>query len=59
VHDGDVVLADGDGVVVVPAQVEARVLELALARARSESQVLDALLSGAKLAEVWQRWGVL
>ena len=59
VSSGDLVLADADGVVVVPAAVEVRTLELALARARAESQVLAALLSGAKLAEVWQRWGIL
>jgi len=59
VGQGDLVLADADGVVVVPGRVEAEVLGRALDRARDEGQVRDALLAGARLDVVWQRWGVL
>lgn len=59
VAPGDLVLADDDGVVVVPAAVEAEVLGLAVARATAERSVLAELLDGASLREVWERWHVL
>jgi regulator of RNase E activity RraA len=55
----DLVVADGDGVVVVPAASEAEVLRLAIERATAESAVLAELLAGASLREVWDRWHVL
>ncbi len=59
VAPGDLVLADDDGVVVVPRPAEARVLRLAVDRATAESAVLQELLAGASLREVWDRWHVL
>lgn len=59
VQPGDLVLADEDGVVVVPHNAEEEVLALAVQRAQAETGVLDELLAGGTLAQVWQRWGVL
>lgn len=59
VAPGDLVVADGDGVVVVPQDAEAEVLALAVTRATAESAVLEELLAGASLREVWDRWHVL
>jgi 4-hydroxy-4-methyl-2-oxoglutarate aldolase len=59
VAEGDLVVADADGIVVVPAAVEGPVLERAAARATAESTVLAELLAGASLREVWDRWHVL
>jgi regulator of RNase E activity RraA len=59
VAPGDLVLGDDDGVVVVPAAVEAETLRRAVARATAESSVLAELLAGASLREVWDRWHVL
>ena len=59
IRQGDLVLADLDGVVVVPHGVETEVLGSAVRRASDEGKVLGALRAGARLAEVWQRWGVL
>ncbi|MGV8895234.1 MAG: RraA family protein [Rhodoglobus sp.] len=56
---GDLVMADDDGVVVVPADREAEVLSLARDRASRESTVLSELLSGQSLREVWDRHRVL
>jgi 4-hydroxy-4-methyl-2-oxoglutarate aldolase len=56
---GDLVVADDDGVVVVPARIESDVLRLAVARATTEKTVLAELLGGARLREVWERWKVL
>ena len=55
----DLVVADEDGVVVVPQAAEAEVLARAIARATAESNVLEELLGGASLREVWERWHVL
>lgn len=55
----DLVFADEDGVVVVPHAAEAEVLARAIARASAEGNVLEELLGGASLREVWERWHVL
>ena len=59
VSPGDLVVGDDDGVVVVPAAMEAETLERAVARATAESSVLSELLGGASLRAVWDRWRVL
>lgn len=59
VSPGDLVLADDDGVVVVPQEVEAEVLERATEKAERESTVLGELLGGATLRDVWDRHRVL
>jgi regulator of RNase E activity RraA len=59
VHPGELVLADDDGVVVVPGDVEQEATTRANQRARSETTVLDELLAGATLDSVWNRYGVL
>ncbi len=59
ISDGDLLVADLDGVVIVPQEVEERVVELADARARAESTVLAELLAGDGLRTVWERHGVL
>lgn len=56
---GDLVLADDDGVVVVPSAREDEVLTLARERARRESTVLFELLGGESLRAVWDRHRVL
>ena len=55
----DLVMAVEDGVVVVPRAVEAETLTRAIERATAESNVLEELLGGASLREVWERWRVL
>jgi regulator of RNase E activity RraA len=59
VSPGDLVLADDDGVVVVPQELEAETLQLVEQRAATEATVLEELLAGATLREVWERHRVL
>ena len=59
VHPGDGVIADSDGVVVVPAKHLEKVSELANARAATEKTVLQDLLTGKSVREVWNAYGVL
>lgn len=56
---GDLVVADDDGVVIVPRAHEAEVLQLARTRAARESTVLAELLAGDSLRAVWDRHRVL
>ena len=59
VSPGDAVIADADGVAVVPAEFIDKVFELANARAQSEKAVLKDLLAGKSVREVWNAYGVL
>jgi regulator of RNase E activity RraA len=56
---GDLVFGDADGVVVVPAAVESRVIAAALAKVAGENATREALARGEKLAEVFRRHGIL
>lgn len=59
VYPRDLIAADDDGVVVIPTQDEKKVIGFARERARGESTVLEELLSGATLRDVWTRHGIL
>jgi regulator of RNase E activity RraA len=59
IRPGDLVMADDDGVVVIPRLHEEAVLQLARERAARESTVLAELLSGESLRTVWDRHHVL
>jgi regulator of RNase E activity RraA len=59
VSNGDLVVADADGVVIVPAELAGGVSAYALEKAATERKGLAALRAGGYLAEVWQRYGVL
>lgn len=56
---GDLVVADDDGVVIVPHLLAGEVAERASRRTGSEATVLNELLDGASLREVWFRHRVL
>ena len=59
VRPGDLVFGDVDGVVVVPREHEAEVLQRALQKVAGENQSRDALQRGEKLADVFKRLGIL
>jgi len=59
IADGDLVMADDDGVVVVPRERELEVLAIARLRASRESTVLEELLAGESLRTVWDRHRIL
>ena len=59
ISPGDLVVADDDGVVVIPHENENAVVTFARERARGESTVLEELLAGATLREVWTKHGIL
>ncbi|MCC2599905.1 RraA family protein [Sphingobacterium sp. FBM7-1] len=59
VHPGDLIFGDFDGVVVVPREVEDKMLELAYQKVCKENQSRADLLNGDSLRTVYDRYGVL
>lgn len=59
VNPGDAVIADADGVAVVPAKYIDEVFAAANAKAQTERTVLKDLLAGKSVREVWDAYGVL
>jgi 4-hydroxy-4-methyl-2-oxoglutarate aldolase len=56
---GDLVVADRDGIVVVPADVEVEVLRRAWNKVHAENVTRDAIRGGMKAGEVYAKYGVL
>jgi len=59
VRPGDLVVADDDGVVVVPAELAEETIRRALAKASKEHGLRDALEAGSTLRAAYDRFGVL
>jgi 4-hydroxy-4-methyl-2-oxoglutarate aldolase len=59
VREGDLIVGDVDGLVVVPRAVEAAAVERALAKVEGENCTRAALEQGMTLAEVYAKYGVL
>jgi len=56
---GDLVFADIDGVVVVPQQIEAELIQCAWHKVHAENVVRDAIKSGMKATDAYNKYGVL
>ena len=52
-HDGDIVLGDCDGVVVVPREQEDEVFERALVKYEKEKHIVEQLLAGKTTLEIY------
>ena len=59
VSPGDVVVADEDGIVIVPRALVADVADAVAAKQRLEGRARDDLLAGMGIREVWLKYGVL
>jgi 4-hydroxy-4-methyl-2-oxoglutarate aldolase len=59
VRPGDLVVADADGAVVVPAELVQETVSRALAKASKEHGLRDALEGGSTLRAAYDRFGVL
>jgi len=59
VQPGDLIVADADGVVVVPAGLAAEMVRRALEKVSKENGVRDALAEGSTLRSAYDRFGVL
>lgn len=59
VNPGELVFTDFDGIVVIPIDVEDKVLELAFEKGTKENKSRTDLLNGDSLKSVYNRYGVL
>lgn len=59
INPGDLIVRDRDGVLVIPADVEDEVLELALEKASTENEVRRAIEAGMTTTEAFATFGVL
>lgn len=59
IHPGDLLLADRDGVVVVPAHVCESVLTMSEEKMAKEDGMRAALAEGMRLSDAWQKYRVL
>jgi 4-hydroxy-4-methyl-2-oxoglutarate aldolase len=59
IHPGELVIADLDGVVVVPKAVEHEAVRLAWQKVHAENEVREAIQQGMRATEVYRRFGVL
>jgi regulator of RNase E activity RraA len=59
VNPGDLVFGDADGVVVVPQPVVTQTVSKALEKVEGEDRTRDELKQGARLADVFNKYGVL
>jgi regulator of RNase E activity RraA len=59
VHPGDLVLADDDGVVIVPRDLAEQALAMAEEKVRGENLVRQKLAEGMSVSEAFRRYGVL
>lgn len=59
VSSGDLVVADMDGVSVVPRAIAGEAIKLAIEKASLENGARDLLLVGGKVADVWEKYRIL
>jgi len=59
VRPGDLIVADYDGVVAIPASILSKALESARSKASKEDHSRKELLNGAYLSDVYAKYGVL
>jgi 4-hydroxy-4-methyl-2-oxoglutarate aldolase len=59
VSPGDLVFADYDGIVVIPAEVLPDAIRLATEKVTRENHTREELLRGAYLRDVYEKYGVL
>jgi len=59
VHSGDFILADIDGVAVIPASIKDEVFKLSMEKLKGENTVRDELAKGRSPRDVFDEYGIL
>ena len=59
VNPGDIVFGDIDGVVIIPKEIEAEVIEAALEKVRGENMVRKLIEQGMPTRQVWDEHGIM
>ena len=58
-NPGDIVMADEDGIVVIPKEIEEQVIAAALKKVSAENITRDEIKNGMKATEAYLKYGVL
>ena len=56
---GDILFADFDGIVAIPKEAEAEIIEKTIERVTTENHVRQHLAAGGTMAEAWEKYRVL
>jgi 4-hydroxy-4-methyl-2-oxoglutarate aldolase len=56
---GDVVVADGDGIGVIPRRIEAAVIQRAWAKVHAETRMRAAIEGGMRASDAFKEFGIL
>ncbi|AML52038.1 RraA family protein [Falsihalocynthiibacter arcticus] len=59
VHSGDLIVADDEGVIIIPAQVEDEAIAAALEKVSTENEVAKAIRQGMSTTEAFETFGVM
>jgi len=59
INPGDLVFADMDGVLIIPKELEEKVIREALTKARTEKTVLEEIKNGMSSTKAFKKYGVL
>ncbi|MNW15787.1 hypothetical protein D3C71_2144040 [compost metagenome] len=59
INPGDLIFADQDGVLVIPQELEAEVVERALEKAKGEKLVRKEIEAGLSSTAAFQKYGIL
>ena len=59
IHDGDLVFGDVDGVLIIPQEISAEVITLALEKAAGEKVVRSAIEGGMSSTDAFAKYGIL
>lgn len=59
VNPGDIVFGDIDGVVIIPKEIEEKIVLDAIEKVRGENKVRSAILSGMSTVEAWDTFGIM
>ena len=59
ISPGDIIIADMDGIVIVPQELEEKAISLALEKVAAENTVRDAIRNGLSATDAFKKYGVL
>jgi 4-hydroxy-4-methyl-2-oxoglutarate aldolase len=59
INPGDLVFADLDGVLIIPREIEEKIIQESLDKSRTEKLVLEEIKKGMTSTEAFKRYGVL
>jgi len=59
INNGDLIVADDEGVLIVPRGVEAEAIEAAMEKVETENEVANAIRGGMSTVEAFDRFGVM